>query len=80
MKYTNKMKIDGEFAMADLSKKAMDLYTNTDPLVVYEYEDSDGNKLYSFDGCLGSGEGLTFEELQDTFEELHDALEGDLDD
>lgn len=77
MKYTNRMKVNGELAMRSASEKAQDFYSNTDPLGVYEYEDADGNTLYGYDGCFGSVEGLTFEQLQEEFEAMHDELEGD---
>ena len=77
MKYTNTMKINGEIAARSLSEKARDFYVDTDPLNVYEYEDADGMKLYAYDGCFGSAEGLTFEELQRVFEDMQDDLEAD---
>ncbi|MCM1039843.1 MAG: hypothetical protein NC434_11015 [Ruminococcus sp.] len=33
-----------------------------------------GEKLYSYTGCLGDSEGITFEELQADFESLADEL------
>lgn len=80
MKFTARMRDNGSMAMRFASEKAMAFYTSTDPLAVYEYEDADGNTLYAYDGCFGEVEGLTFEELQRSFEELYDEIMEDEED
>lgn len=69
MKYTNEMKINGEMAVRGLSGKAQKFYGETDPMNVYAY---DG--LYAYNGCMGSAEGLTLEQLERAFEEMYDEL------
>lgn len=76
-KYTNSQKIAGEMACRDLSQKALDFYTTTDPLKVYEYEADEG-KRYAYTGAIGDKDGLTFEELQEIFEEWHDDISGEV--
>lgn len=65
------MKINGEMAVRSLSDKARAVYNDTDPLAVYEYE-QDGTKLYAYTGALGEGEDLTFEQLNQMFEDVAD--------
>lgn len=67
MKFTTQMKVNGELAMHRASKKAQKFYFDTEPMAVYEYETDEG-KLYAYDGCFGSKEGLTFEQLDDDLE------------
>lgn len=74
MKYTNSMEVNGELACRSLSSKALNIYESTDPFKVYEYEE-DGEKRYAYDGCLGSSEGMTFDELQSNLEAIADEIE-----
>lgn len=69
MKCTNEMKVKGELAVRNLSDKAQKFYSETDPMSVYAY---DG--MYAFDGCMGSAENLTLEQLESAFEGLYDDL------
>lgn len=75
MRFTNRMKANGEMAMRTASEKARKFYDETDPLNVYEYEGKDGSTLYAYTGCFGDREGLTFEELQEMFENLQTLVE-----
>ncbi len=68
--FTNAEKVNGELACKNLSKKALGVYKKKKPLDVYEYCDENGDKLYAFSGCIGSGYDLDFEELQEVFEDL----------
>lgn len=77
MRYTIAMKARGEMAMRMASEEAWEFYLDTDPLEVYEYEDANGRKLYSYEcGGLASREGLTFEELEEEFEEMYEVMNG----
>jgi hypothetical protein len=77
MRYTIAMKARGEMAMRMASEEAWEFYLDTDPLEVYEYEDADGRKLYSYEGGgLPKREGLTFEELEEEFEEMYEVMNG----
>lgn len=71
MKLTSKMEAAGEMAVREMSKKAQKLYNGTDPLHVYEYGEH-GNKRYSVRGALGDCDDMTFEELEQMFEEDYD--------
>lgn len=70
MKFYKYMKINGELACRNLSDKAYKVYCDTEPLNIYEYETDE--KLYAFDGALGSQEGLTFDELEAVLEAFAD--------
>lgn len=78
MKFTNRMKTNGELAMRSASEAAQRFYEETDPLDVYEYEVDlyeDGEivgeeKLYAYDWSGEWKMGLTFERLEEEFEEL----------
>lgn len=72
-RYTISEKQRGELAVLGLSKKAQTFYNETDPLAVFELETDNGAR-YDVRGFVDF-DGLTFEELQAQFEELHDALE-----
>lgn len=74
-KYTYNMKVQGELAMRSASDVAQRLYESTDPLTVYEYRDAEDQKRYAYTGCLGEAEGLTFEELVKTLEEIAREIE-----
>ena len=75
-RFTNSERVAGERAVRDMSRKAQTLYSETDPLVVYEYDadEEDEEKRYAYSGCFGEDENLTFDELQDIFEELSDLI------
>ena len=75
MKYTNKMKVAGEFATRLLSDKAAAFYNQTDPLAVYEYETGSG-KLYTVTGVI-EAEGLTFKQLDDLLTDYYNIVNGD---
>ena len=68
-KFTNSEKVAGELAVRRMSQKAREFYNGTDPLAVYEY-DADNGKRYAYSGAIGEDEDLTFEELQEVFENL----------
>lgn len=74
-KFSNKQKVAGEMAVRGLSNKAFEFYSNIEPLDVYEYE-KDGMKLYAYSGVFGDREHMTFDELEQDFEEMADELEG----
>ncbi len=80
MKFTNRMKVNGELAMRRMSDKAQEFYSNTDPFNVYEYENENDQTVYGYDGCFGEKYGLTFEEMQTELEELQDAMGEDEED
>ena len=69
-------KVNGELAIRGMSDKAKNFYNESDPIEVYEYDDESGNKLYAYDGAFGYSEGLTFQELQNCFEDMQDDFEG----
>ena len=69
MKYTIRMKINGELAARFLSETARRVYNETDPLAIYEYE-KDDQKLYAMDGAFGHFEDLSFSELQNELESI----------
>lgn len=72
-KFTGSEKRAGEMAIRRMSKKAQEFYNGTDPLEVFEYEDSEsGVLLYAYSGCLGDDQGMTFEQLQSDFEAMYD--------
>ena len=73
---TNQNKVNGELAIRGMSYKAKKFYNESDPLEVYEYDDESGNKLYACDGAFGYSEGLTFQELQNCFEDMQEEFEG----
>ena len=76
MKFTANEKSNGEMAVRLLSEKAKNIYNNTDPLNVYEYEDQEGNKAYAYDGCLGECSGLSLEELDSDLSCMFDEING----
>lgn len=69
-KFNNSEKLAGEMAIRSLSDKAAEFYNGADPLDVFEYE-KDGAKLYAYTGAFGERDGMTFEELESDFEEMH---------
>lgn len=71
MKFTNRMKVNGELAARSMSSKAKEVYEGTDPFYIYEYE-VDEEKRYAYTGCLGEAEGLTFSELEEFLEDIAD--------
>ena len=60
-KFTQSQKIKGELACRELSEKAFDFLTVSDPLSVYEIEAAD-KKSYSIRGII-TADNLTFAEL-----------------
>ena len=72
MKFTTKQRISGELACQNLSNKAFNFYIDTEPLTVYQYEDNNGKTLYAYCGAIGDRQDMTFEELNECFEELAD--------
>lgn len=84
MKYTEKMKADGEIAVRRLSEEAAKHYNGTDPLTVFAYENEDGETRYSYSYSTNpyadryKTENLTFEELQEAFEEAKKELDKQL--
>jgi len=80
MKFTMRMRINGELAMRGLSKKAQAFYLNTEPFYVYEYEiwpddDDDAlvpDKRYAYDWMGDVRDGFTSEELETELEQLVD--------
>ena len=73
-KFTEKEKNKGELSARGLSKKAYKLYSETNPMAIYEYE-KDGNILYAYDSCFGGNENLTFEELDKELTEIAEDME-----
>lgn len=71
----NNTKVAGELAMRAASFEAWKFYVSTEPLQVYEYETEDG-KRYAYEGVFGENDGMTFEELQNLFEEIQNELDG----
>ena len=74
-KFSNKQKVAGEIAVRGLSDKAFEFYSDITPIDVYEY-DKDGMKLYAYSGVFGDRDGMTFDELEQDFEEMADEMEG----
>lgn len=81
MKFTAKMKSNGELAVRELSKKAQAFYNNTDPFYVYEYEiwpDDDNallpEKYYAYNWIDDIRDGFTLEELEMALEQLVDEI------
>lgn len=75
MKYTNDMKLRAEKAIWTMSEKAKRFESGTSPLDVYAYETEDGFRFDYFLGKTLAGEGLTFEEIEEAFEDLGDEVE-----
>lgn len=73
--FTSTHKVAGEMAVRQMSEKAQRFYSETEPLMVYEYTDMDDNKLYAYDGCLGKEWGLTFDQMQTFLEAMQDDME-----
>lgn len=82
-KFTKTEKINGEYACRNLSAKADEIYSASDPLDVYEVSE----RLYTGDeytGCKNTyfvrgiidADELTFEELNELFEDFADEMEG----
>lgn len=69
-KFTIYDKKRGEEAVDKLSRKASNFYYGTYKLIVYGYETSEGIR-YAYDGCGMYKDNLTFDELQNDFEELN---------
>ena len=63
----------GEMACRDLSEKAYEFYSNTDPISVYEYEGE-----FVVDGVFGKMEFDSFKEMEKCFEELNDELNSNM--
>lgn len=79
-RFTNREASRGELAARRLSKKAFTLYSNADPLDIYELdvynsEKEENEKRYYIRGMIDADD-MTFEELQQTLEDCADALEG----
>ena len=71
MKFTNRMKINGELAIRNASEKAQKYYGETDPLDVFAYETDDGWR-YDVRDADGFTKDLTFEKLESWFETMYD--------
>lgn len=69
-RFTISEKANGEMAIRRMSEEAREFYDGTDPLYVYEYVD-DGETFYAYKSGFGCASGLTFDELQETFEEFY---------
>lgn len=69
MEYTSKMAFNGTAAARRLSPAAYAFYKTLNPFYLYEYETPDGIR-YAYTGMIGYREDLTFENLQNIFEEL----------
>lgn len=75
-KYNLHTRLAGELAVRSLSKKAAQYYSGTDPLTVFEYDNADGEKRYAYSYANNPyadkemDSDLTFEELQEAFEEM----------
>ena len=69
--YTAKNKMSGRIAARSLSEKAFNFYANLHPFDLFAYE-NDGEQRFSYRGCIGAADGLTFDELQGVFESLAD--------
>lgn len=76
-RYTNDMKLRAEKAIWTMSEKAQRFESGTSPLDVYAYETEDGLRFDYFLGKTLAGEGLTFEEIEEAFEDLWDEGEAD---
>lgn len=74
MKKTQIMRVAGELAARKLSGKAFELYRNSDPCSIYEYENMDGEKRYAYSFGDAEEENLTFDELNETFESIYDEI------
>ena len=83
MKFTMRMRTNGELAMRNASEAAQRFYLATERLDVYEYEvdiyEDDEivgeEKLYAYDWCGEWKIGLEFERLEEEFEELARLIE-----
>lgn len=64
---TMKNQINAGLACRRLSEKADQFLHSTSPLDVYEYETEEGTR-YAYNGCIGTKEDMTFEELEEEFE------------
>lgn len=74
-RFTSYEKAAGELAVNHMSKKAREYYNGTDPLDVYKYTGNNGNELYAYKDCEGIHEGLTFKEIQKTFEDFQNIID-----
>lgn len=76
---TNTMARNGELACRSLSEKARRFYCGTDPLTVWEYETDEGEKRYAVQFGKGApiDYDLTFEALEQEFEELQAEIDGE---
>ena len=74
-RYTNDMRLRGEKATWRMSAKANAFYRGTSPLDVFGYDTEDGERFDYTIGNTLAGEGLTFEELEEAFEDLGDEVE-----
>lgn len=62
-KFTKKEKINGELATRYLNPKAFEIYSNSDPVTVWEYEKED-QTFYAIDFCGAFEDNMSFEELE----------------
>lgn len=69
-----KARIKGEEAVRRMNREARAYYDETEPLVVYEYEDEDGETRYAIDDCDGIGYDWKFEELEECFKQQYEAV------
>lgn len=73
-KFKSFEKTAGEMAVRRMSEKAQEFYNASEPLEVYEYDGNDEEPLYAYVGAWGEKDGMTFDELEKTLEELADEL------
>ena len=73
---TLKNQTDGELACRSLSPKAWEVYSSTDPCTVFAYETEEGTRYDVTEGKVTIREGMTFAELNEFFEDLHDVWIG----
>lgn len=70
---------DGDYAVSRMSEKAREYYNGAGGFVsVYEFQDCETNRYYySVRGEINEGDGLTFSELEQLFEEYADIYNKD---
>lgn len=61
-------KANGELAVRQLSEKAYEVYSETDPFEVYKVDDDS----FSIRGAFGDLDNLTFKELEEMLESYYD--------
>lgn len=56
-------------AVKGFGEKAAEAYNGED-VRVYEFRGADGSTLYAYDGAWGTAQGLSFEELEEFFDDI----------